>query len=245
MVLDGPTIRLSRGPKENHARPAIDPLFRSAALSCGPLAIGVVLTGMLDDGSAGLRAIKDCGGTAVVQDPADAQAPSMPRSALACVDVDHVVTLAALGPLLYDLARRPGVIDMPRPPTALRQEHAVSNGGNAMQTLKAIASPSTFTCPDCGGVLFELNDKRPVRYHCHTGHAFSLRSLAYMQEEMSDEALWTSLRVLQEKEAVLRRLAQAQEATMPDVARDALREADTIANLRKAILGLTKSTPGI
>lgn len=250
MLLDGPVIRLSRGPKENHARPAIDPLFRSAALAYGPHAIGVVLTGMLDDGSAGLRAIKDCGGTAVVQDPADAHAPSMPRSALACVDADHVVPLAALGPLLYDLASRAatvgGAIGMPEPPAALRHEHVVSNGtGNVMENLMAVASPSVFTCTDCGGVLFELEDKRPVRFRCHTGHAFSLRSLAYLQEETSDAALWTSLRVLQEKETVLRRLAQAQEAAMPDIARDALREADAIATLCQAVRGLTKSAPSL
>ena len=245
MVLDGPVIRLSNGPKENHSRPAIDPLFRSAALSCGPRAIGGVLTGMLDDGSAGLRAIKDCGGTAVVQDQADADVPDMPRSALACVEADHVVPLAALGGLLYELARRPGAIDMLEPPATLQQEHAASHGGNAMQTLKAIASPSVFTCPDCGGVLFELSDKRPVRYRCHTGHVFSLRTLAYLQKEVSDAALWTTLRVLQEKEAVLRRLAQAQEMVTPNVAWDTLREADTIADLRKAILRLTKSAPGL
>ena len=90
----------------------------------------------------------------------------MPRSALACVEVDHVVSLATLGPLLYELARRPSAIDMPQPLATLRQEHAISNGGNAMQTLKAIASPSVFTCPDCGGVLFELDDKCPVRPAC-------------------------------------------------------------------------------
>lgn len=247
MLLDGPVIRLSRGPKEHHARPAIDPLFRSAALSCGPRAIGVVLTGMLDDGSAGLRAIKDCGGTAVVQDPADAHAPDMPRSALACVDADHVVPLAALGPLLHGLAARPvagGACGRPQPPEALRQEHAVGNGtSNAIENLMPIASPSAFTCPDCGGVLFELNDKRPVRFRCHTGHAFSLLSLVYMQEETSDAALWTSLRVLQEKEAVLRRLAQAQDALMPGMAQDALREADAIADLCQAARGLTRRAP--
>ena len=131
MLLEGGFIRLSRGPKEHHARPAIDPLFRSAALNFGPRAIGVVLTGMLDDGSAGLRAIKDCGGTAVVQDPADAHAPSMPRCALACVDADHVVPLSALGPLLYDLASRTAVgaaSGTPEPPDTIRQEHAVSHG---------------------------------------------------------------------------------------------------------------------
>ena len=131
MLLDGRVIRLSRGPKEHHARPAIDPLFRSAALSRGPFAIGVVLTGMLDDGSAGLRAIKDCGGTAVVQDPADALAPDMPRNALACVEADHVVPLAVLGPLLHDLASRLAVraaTGMAPPPEALWQEHSASNG---------------------------------------------------------------------------------------------------------------------
>ena len=241
MLLDGNLIRLSRGPKENHARPAIDPLFRSAALSCGPRAIGVVLTGMLDDGSAGLRAIKDCGGTAVVQDPADAQAPGMPRSALACVDADHVVPLAALGPLLYSLACRPASATPFDPPAALRQEQAVSAGDRPLENLQAIAKPSAFTCPDCGGALFELNDKRPVRYRCHTGHGFTLRSLACLQEEVSDAALWTSLRALQEKQAILRRLAQTQGACAQ--AQEALREADDLAQVCAAVRKLTARAP--
>ena len=251
MLLDGPVIRLSRGPKEHHARPAIDPLFRSAALSCGPRAIGVVLTGMLEDGSAGLRAIKDCGGTAVVQDPADAQSPSMPRSALACVDADHVVPLAALSPLLYALASGPAVKrtnGMPKVPAMLQQEHAVSLGINGMKSLKAIASPSPFTCPDCGGVLFELDDKRTVRLRCHTGHAFSLRSLVEQHKKASDVALWASLRVLQQKEAVLRRLVQAQQTVNPQNAQstqDLLREAESIADLCRAVRRLIEHAPGI
>ena len=247
MLLEGHVIRLSRGPKEHHARPAIDPLFRSVALDCGPRAIGVVLTGMLDDGSAGLRAIKDCGGTAVVQDPADAHAPSMPRCALACVEADHVVPLAALGPLLYDLARRTAAFpasDPLEPPAALRQEHAVSAESHAMQNLQAIGSPSVFTCPDCGGVLFKLNDQRVLRYRCHTGHAFNLRSLVFLQEKSSDAALWTSLRVLQEKEDVLRQLAQTQLAAAPAAAIDSLIEADALARLCTEVRKLTKSASG-
>ncbi|MDB5930262.1 MAG: CheB methylesterase, partial [Polaromonas sp.] len=210
----------------------------------GPRAIGVILTGMLDDGSAGLRAIKECGGLAVVQDPDDAHAPSMPRSALASVAADHVVPLLSMGPLLHDLARRwPAPAIEPNAPGRLVQEHLISTGEKTMETLQAIGSPSVFTCPDCGGVLFELNDKHPLRFRCHTGHAFSLRSLAYTQEEMTDAALWTSLRSLQEKEAILRRLAQAGQAAAPEQCAAMLREADELAQVSAMLRKLTEKTP--
>jgi len=233
MLLEGHVIRLSQGPKENHARPAIDPLFRSAALQHGPRVIGVILTGMLDDGSAGLRAIKRCGGIAVVQDPADAFAPSMPQSALACVAADHVVSLAALGPLLYGLASRPAPV-LPvafEPPATLRQEHAVTLGQRPVENLRAISQPSIFSCPDCSGVLSELHDKHPVRFLCHTGHAFSLRSLAHAQEQVTDAAIWSSLRALQEKEMVLRRLAEVDGPQLPGHGFNALREADELGRI--------------
>ncbi|MDB5868580.1 MAG: CheB methylesterase [Polaromonas sp.] len=246
MLLEQGAIRLTRGPKEHHARPAIDPLFRSAALECGPQAIGVILTGMLDDGSAGLRAIKQCGGIAVVQDPDDAHAPSMPRSALASVAADHVVPLLSMGSLLYDLARRPLARSAAlHPPAALAQEHRVSMGDHAMENLKAIGSPSTFTCPDCGGVLFEISGQQPlVRYRCHTGHAFSLRSLASTQDEVTDAALWSSLRALQEKESILRRLAQVYGPGSPQHSPDVLREADELAEVSAMLRKLTERTPG-
>jgi two-component system chemotaxis response regulator CheB len=245
MLLQGGLIRLSRGPKEHHARPAIDPLFRSAALDCGPQAIGVVLTGRLDDGSAGLRAIKQCGGTAVVQDPLDAYAPDMPQNALSHVAADHVVPLAALGPLLHELAlaRRPVPSARREPPAFLRQEQQVISGERAMENLQAIARPSALTCPDCGGVLFELKDKHPVRYRCHTGHGFSLLSLAAAQEEVSDAALWSSLRTLQEKEFILRRLAQAQGPGASAAAEQALREADELAQACTVLRRLSENAP--
>jgi two-component system chemotaxis response regulator CheB len=243
MLLESGVVRLNRGPKEHHARPAIDPLFRSAALSCGPAAIGVVLTGGLDDGSAGLRAIKDCGGIAVVQNPHDAHEPSMPLAALEAVEPDHVVALAEL-PLLLQRLAVPTARDLHfDAPSALRQEHAVSLGDHAMENLKEIAQPSLFTCPDCGGVLFELNDKRPVRYRCHTGHAFSLRTLAATQEQVTDAALWSSLRVLQEKENILRRLARMQDSAAPGSGASCLEEADELAAAAATLRKLTLEVP--
>jgi two-component system chemotaxis response regulator CheB len=244
MLLEGGVVRLTRGPKEHHARPAIDPLFRSAALDCGPRAVGVVLTGMLDDGSAGLRAIKDCGGIAVVQDPADAHEPSMPQSAMAAVQVDHVVGLQGMGRLLFELAQPRAAVPSAEPPAELRREYALGVGDRAMENLKSIAEPSVFSCPDCGGVLFELNDKHPVRYRCHTGHAFSLRSLAATQEQVTDAALWRGLRTLQEKEAILRRLAEVQVSQGLGDAEASLREADELAAASAALRNLTMKSPG-
>jgi two-component system, chemotaxis family, protein-glutamate methylesterase/glutaminase len=209
----------------------------------GGRAIGVVLTGMLDDGTAGLKAIKDCGGLAVVQTPDDAQEPSMPLSALAYVKVDHVATLDEMPALLATLAsaksRRPDV----GPNQALRDEHATIFGDANMKHLKAIGTPSAFTCPDCGGALFELNDQQPVRFVCHTGHAYSLRTLTAAREDTTDAALWTSLRALQEKEAIVRRLAEVQESRLPGAGELALREAEELAAASKVLRRFIEGTP--
>jgi two-component system chemotaxis response regulator CheB len=244
MLIDRGVLRLHHGPKEHHSRPAIDPLFRSGALDCGPRAIGVVLTGRLDDGSAGLRAIQACGGVSVVQDPADADEPSMPRCAIAAVKPDHVVPLSAMPDLFLQLARERAQPFAPfEVPESLRREHAVAMGEHAVENLKTIAKPSVFSCPDCGGVLFELDDPQPVRYRCHTGHAFSIRSLAATQEEVTDAALWSSLRALQEKEGMLRRLARMQGMDAPAVIQARLREADEIAAVSAAMRKLMIGAP--
>ena len=256
LLLENGTIRLSRGPKEHHTRPAIDPLFRSMALDAGPRAIGVVLTGLLDDGCAGMQAIKACGGTTVVQDPADAAEPSMPRAALECVDVDHVVRLDGLAALLSGLAEMPVKAAKPAAvatvaataiadaPDRLRVEHAITLGNAHMRELATIGTPSAFTCPDCGGALFEIHQSSPPRFLCHTGHAFSLRSLALTHEAITDHALWSGLRALQEKEAVLRRLAHARGHEAASAAA-ALAEADRLVgfidHLRHAVV---KGPPG-
>jgi two-component system chemotaxis response regulator CheB len=180
LLIEGDTVRLTHGPKENHARPAIDPLFRSAAVGFGPRVIGVVLTGQMDDGTAGLKAVKDCGGIAIVQDPASAVEPEMPRSALANVAVDHCVPLEEIAGLLTRLVGEPA-----RPPRAQVPEQ----------------------------LQREVAESKPLRYRCHTGHAFTSVSLARAQKDAAEEALWNGIRALREREILLRRLAGIAEAT--------------------------------
>lgn len=209
MLIDDGKIRLTDGPKEHHTRPAIDPLFRSAALACGPRVIGVVLTGHLDDGTFGLQAIQQCGGITVVQDPADAQASGMPTSALQHVAVDHCVGVNQLAATLMRLTQEP-VADAARmPPAQLVAEHlAALDGAQAMDKLSAIARPSHFVCPECTGSLWEIMGSKPARYRCHTRHAYSLRSLVQGLANESEATLWSALRALHDLELVTRKLAE-------------------------------------
>jgi two-component system, chemotaxis family, protein-glutamate methylesterase/glutaminase len=211
-VEDG-VVRLTRGPKENFARPAIDPLFRSAALDFDSRVIGVILTGMLDDGTAGLQAIKSAGGVAIVQDPADAVEPSMPASALRHVDVDHCVPLVRMPPLLVRLVAshaKPGIADMTEARHRLSHEQALSEGtGDCFEHLRAIADPSPLTCPECHGGLWQLRNSSPARYRCHTGHGYTARTLNAAADEETGNALWSALRALHERTAVLDQLAAA------------------------------------
>ena len=208
LLVVGDHVRISRDPKENHARPAIDPLFRSAAIAKGGRVIGVVLSGRLDDGTVGLQAIKACGGVAVVQDPDDAEEPGMPASAIAHVAVDHVVRRDALAATLVRLVGEPLGVQL-EVPESLRREQRLSQGmEDAMETLDSIGTPSKITCPDCNGVLWQIRGSSPPRYRCHTGHAYTLRSLADTQALRTDDTLWSALRALNEREALLREMVQ-------------------------------------
>jgi two-component system chemotaxis response regulator CheB len=208
MLVVGHALRLTRGPKEHHARPAVDPLFLSAALARGPDVVGVVLTGYLDDGTAGLQAIKHCGGTAVVQDPADASVPGMPLSALQHVEVDHCVTVAQLPGLLTSLARQAPTHHERRPAERLLHELDLTLAkGIAMEHLEQLGKTSNYTCPDCHGSLWEVAGSEPKRYRCHTGHGYTLRSLQQTLALAADEAIWNALRALEEKAMVLQHMA--------------------------------------
>ncbi len=201
MRLEADVVRLVKGPKEHHTRPAIDPLFRSAAQTYGERAVGVVLTGLLDDGTPGMQAIKQHGGICVVQDPEEAEEPSMPLSVLKHVAVDHRARLDEMPALLATLVTSapPRNLPMPTSSRTMHEEALFSGTADAIAHLREIGAPSTFACPDCKGTLWQVADTRPPRFRCHTGHAFTLGTLQHAQAEATDGALWNAIRALQEK----------------------------------------------
>jgi two-component system chemotaxis response regulator CheB len=212
MLLEKGTIRVARGPKENRFRPAIDPLFRSAAYLYGPRAIGVVLTGALDDGTAGLWTIKLRGGTAIVQEPSEALIRSMPLSALDNVEVDYKLSAAEIGELLALLVRE----DAPAAPRIAAEEdekterelHIAKERDALEEGVFGFGELSPFTCPECHGVLSMLREGKVVRFRCHTGHAFSADSLLAANSEELEARLWDAVRASDESVFLLNRLAE-------------------------------------
>jgi two-component system, chemotaxis family, protein-glutamate methylesterase/glutaminase len=176
-------LHLARGPRENGHRPAVDPLFRSAAREYATRVVGVVLSGALDDGTAGLVAIKSRGGVTVVQDPEDALYPGMPGNALEHIDVDHVLPAAAMGALLARLALEPASAPPGPAPTDMKVEVEVE--GFSMEAMEGEhpGEPSGFSCPDCNGVLWGIDDGGLQRFRCRVGHAWSPESLLTRQSE--------------------------------------------------------------
>jgi two-component system chemotaxis response regulator CheB len=190
-------LHVVRGPKENGHRPAVDALFRTAAMVYGPRVIGVVLTGYLDCGTAGMMSIRSRGGLTVVQDPLDASVPDMPRSVISHVEVDHVTPLDDIPGLLSRLVSEPAGIPATYVPDALLEIEGDEPG---------VAS-TEFVCPICQGKLTESRLNGFERFRCHVGHAFSLESVAAEQADETERALWAAVRALEESAAVARRLA--------------------------------------
>jgi two-component system chemotaxis response regulator CheB len=209
LLVEPTQVRVVRGPKENRHRPAIDPLFRSAAWVFGPRVAGVVLSGMLDGGAAGLWAAKTCGGLAVVQDPRDALYPDMPANAMRTIEVDYCLPLAEIPPLLVRLAQEPPDNGQtPAVPEKSKLETEFVTMDHDIEDMKKRGAPSAFTCPTCHGALWELQDGDLLRYRCHIGHAFSADSLLAEQSESMENSLEQALRATEEKAATLRRLAE-------------------------------------
>jgi two-component system, chemotaxis family, protein-glutamate methylesterase/glutaminase len=241
LLIEPGVLRITKGPRENRFRPAVDPLFRSAAQVYGPKAIGVVLTGNLDDGTAGLWAIKQLGGVAIAQDPADALFPAMPRSAIEHVRVDHVVTLAELAPLLVQLTEATAEEqDAPPVPQQMEVEVNIAKEHNPLDAgLENHAEPSSYACPECHGVLLQMKEGGRTRFRCHTGHAYSVASLIAAINEGMEDSLWNAIRALEEGGMLMHRMAEhlqghhgdGETATLMERATEARRQSNEIRKL--------------
>lgn len=244
LVLKGNHVRVTRGPKENGFRPAVDPLFRTAANVHGPRVVGVVLSGGLDDGSHGLALIIQRGGLAVVQDPQEALVPGMPLSALRAAEVHHVLTAAEIGAAIPRWVGEETAVPKseptrraPEPPPHPEDEPDVAEAGDSLQRHTPPGEPSLYTCPECGGALWEATDDIPVlRFRCHVGHGYTAEALLADQGVHLENTLWSALRALEEHAALYRRVARrTAEGGMPAVA-DRYRERIAETELRVAEL---------
>lgn len=211
LLVEQGRVRVVRGPRENRHRPAVDPLFRSAAQVYGPRVIGVILSGMLDDGAAGLVTIHARGGIGVIQDPDDALFPGMPASAMRYDHPTYIVPATEIGPLLARLVHESARDAKEKEDTvsaAMEKETAIAAlDMGAISDRDKPGKPSVFGCPECGGVLWEMQEGSLMRYRCRVGHAYSVDSLLSEQSLRLEAALWAALRGLEEKAALVHRLA--------------------------------------
>jgi two-component system, chemotaxis family, protein-glutamate methylesterase/glutaminase len=242
LLVERERLRLTRGPRENRARPCIDTLFRSAAANLGPRVVGIVLSGALDDGTAGLWAIKDRGGVAIVQDPAEAEYPDMPRNALEHVEVDYVLPVDRIGPKLSAVVAEP-VPRVTAAPSAMAAETAIQLGASAVkQGVLGLGEPSPNACPECHGALNEIREGSIVRYRCHTGHSYSLGTLLGETETAIEKSLWNTVRAIEERSFLLRTMerrarASGDEALAEELAAGAARDEANAERVRQLATG--------
>jgi two-component system chemotaxis response regulator CheB len=235
LLIEGGRIRLVRGPKENMHRPAVDVLFRTAAQCFGPRVIGILLTGYGGDGAAGLVAIDRFGGVTVVQDPTESRAPGMPESALRMMKPAYQLRVAEMAPLVNRIVQQGAVPEE----SQVRVLQCVGENGNAMANEVDLSyaqteSPSGFTCPECGGALWDRTEDGAKKFRCRIGHAYSPDSLLDAGNESLEAALWNAVRSLEESAAVARRVAQlmpAGAAEFEEKAKERNRHADVIRAL--------------
>jgi two-component system chemotaxis response regulator CheB len=214
LLVSGKRMTLSRGPRENRHRPSVDVLFRSAAKAFGPRAIGIILSGALDDGALGLQTIKSQGGIALVQDPQEAPYSGMPEAAFRYTAVDEVLPVRQIASRLVKWCQSEFEAKLAPNQSAL-EEIAVRAGMTAQEMAEKLGPPSVFVCPECSGPLWELKNGELVHYQCLTGHSYSPASLIESDGEALERALWIAIRTLEQRASLLRRLSrQTKEAEM-------------------------------
>lgn len=207
LLLSRDHVRVVRGPHYNRHRPAIDPLFHSATRAFGPRVVGIVLSGTLDDGAAGLASIQRRGGIAIVQKPETAQSPDMPKAAIALVEPNYLLAPAEMGTILGRLARER--IDDAMPPAERRLDAEFDNLVGKKIDMSDAGTPSKYACPVCSGVLWEVDQAGLLQFHCSTGHTFSPSNLLAEHDGALEDSLWAALRALEENIHLRRNVAES------------------------------------
>jgi len=213
LIVDGDRLALGEGPRENGSRPAIDPMLRSAAVCCGARSIGVVLTGALGDGASGLWAIEQAGGITVVQDPKDAAYAEMPRTALNRTKPDHVVSLKDIPELLASLTHQPAGEAKALPASIKFEVEIARTGHSGMNEMDSIGRRSVLSCPDCGGIMWEIEEGELSRFRCHVGHTYTAELMSLALDENLRRSLASARRALDERIALARKLHNQSKAS--------------------------------
>lgn len=241
LIIENAHMLVKRGPKENGFRPSIDALMRSAAYWYGSRVVGVVLTGYLNDGTSGLWAIRQFGGTAIVQNPEDADYPDMPRSVLEYVDVDYNVTLGEIGDLLKNIVTTSAIASNEVLPTIkhrVKAEAEIAAQENAFEKgILKMGKPSSITCPECGGTLTEIKEGDSTRYRCHTGHGYSSLSLLTQITDSIEANMWRTLKSIEEGVILLEQLAAQAENKYEGAGEDFFENASALREKAKELLG--------
>ena len=210
LLIKKDNIILGHGPEENRWRPSIDVLFRSAAAAYSTRAIGIVLTGLLDDGTTGMSAIKRSGGTCIVQDPNEAEHPDMPLSVLNNMEVNYCISLADMGEVLSAITQTTPE-EIPAPADIMIESEIAERVVVDYDNVKQLGEKSIYACPDCGGGLWSINTRgegqaKAERYRCHIGHSYSEKDLVIKQYEIFESTLWTALRIMEERRNLFMKL---------------------------------------
>lgn len=229
-------LHVTKGAAENRSRPGIDPLFRSAAVAFGNRVIGIILTGYLDDGTAGMIAIQRCGGICIVQDPKEARYPDMPKNTLNQLKADYCVPIAEMGGILATLmARKVG--RKKTIPEDIRKEATIAERVlSDLPAVNSLGEQVPFNCPGCGGVLWKMDKGSFVRYRCHTGHAYTSASLLAAQTQKIEETMWIALRMFEERKNLLTTVAKEQKGATSRMAAERAESSQVHIDRIRAIL---------
>lgn len=241
LIGESQKILITKGAHENRSRPAIDPLFRSAAVAFGSGVIGILLTGYLDDGTAGMKAIKRCGGICIVQDPKDAEYPDMPRNALNNVKVDYCLPIPEMGALLEKLVSQELQKPKSVPGDVLTEAKIAERVLSDLTSVNELGDQVPFNCPGCGGVLWKVGKDSNLRFRCHTGHSYTAAFLLAEQTNKIEETMWTALRMFEERKNLLTEMARGKKGAGTKAALERAENSQVHIDRIRAILKTAES----